>query len=93
MTNPPENRPPLALATEWVARITTVSLEMVLPGLAGQWLDDRWGTRFLGLVGFGLGLTGGIWHLLVMTGSVGKTRPPQKPSQPDKSSDDKGNSR
>ena len=67
MTNPPESRPPLAIASEWVARITAVSLEMVVPGLAGLWLDERWGTRFIGLLGFGLGVAVGIWHLLVLT--------------------------
>jgi len=60
-------RPPLAVAMEWVSQITTVVAEMVLPGLAGQWLDDRWGTGFLALVGFALGLTVGIWHLIAMT--------------------------
>jgi hypothetical protein len=52
---------------EWVSQITTVVVEMVLPGVAGQWLDRRWGTKFLGLIGFGLGLTVGISHLLAMT--------------------------
>ena len=52
---------------EWVSQITTVVAEMVLPGLVGQWLDHRWGTKFLTLVGFALGLTVGIWHLIAMT--------------------------
>jgi len=52
---------------EWVSQITTVVAEMVLPGLAGTWLDHRWGTKFLTLVGFALGLTVGIWHLIAMT--------------------------
>jgi hypothetical protein len=60
-------RPPLAVAMEWVSQITTVVAEMVLPGLAGGWLDNRWGTGFLALLGFALGLTVGIWHLIVMT--------------------------
>ena len=51
----------------WVSRIMAVTVEMVAPGLAGEWLDGRLGTKFLVLVGFGLGLTLGIWHLLVMT--------------------------
>jgi hypothetical protein len=71
-----ESRPPLAVAMEWVSQITTVVAEMVLPGLAGQWLDDRWGTGFLALIGFALGLTVGIWHLIAMTrpktGGTGK---------------------
>jgi len=64
----------MALAVEWVARITTVSLEMFLPGLAGQWLDGRWGTNFIGPLGFVFGLAVGIWHLLVMTKSVKGTK-------------------
>ena len=63
---------------EWVSQITTVVAEMVLPGLAGQWLDRRWGTDFLTLVGFALGLTVGIWHLIAMTRS--KTRGSDKDS-------------
>lgn len=62
-----DERPPLAVAMEWVSQITTVVAEMVLPGLAGQWLDNRWGTGFLALVGFALGLTVGISHLIAMT--------------------------
>lgn len=58
---------PMAAAMQWVHRVTTVVLEMVLPGLFGQWLDNRWGTSFLALLGFGLGLTTAITHLLQMT--------------------------
>lgn len=71
----PRGQHPMALAIEWVAKITTVALEMVLPGLAGMWLDGRWGTQFLGLAGFALGLIVGIWHLLKMT--PGKNRRPR----------------
>jgi F0F1-type ATP synthase assembly protein I len=59
---------PLSSAIEWVGRITAVGLEMVLPGLAGRWLDDRLGTSpLLTFVGFAFGMVAGIWHLLVMT--------------------------
>jgi hypothetical protein len=69
---------------EWVSRITTVALEMVLPGLGGLWLDGRWGTSFLGLLGFVLGLTLGIWHLLQMTRALNtKAGPPDSPSPKD----------
>jgi hypothetical protein len=68
---------------EWSSRIFAVSLEMVLPGLAGQWLDKRWGTGFLALVGFALGITLAIWHLLVMTrASNGKRKNGDLPHQP-----------
>jgi hypothetical protein len=68
---------------EWVSRITTVALEMVLPGLAGTWLDDRWGTGFLGLLGFALGVTLGIWHLLQMTRALNTKGGPRKPPSKD----------
>lgn len=63
----PNERNPFAEAMQWVAVLTTVGLEMVLPGLAGQWLDRRFGTRFLVLAGFALGLSIGLWHLIQLT--------------------------
>ena len=60
-------RHPWAEAVQWVAVVTTIAMEMVLPGLAGQWLDGRLGTGFLVLVGFALGLSVGIWHLVQLT--------------------------
>lgn len=59
----------LAEATNWISKITTVALEMILPGLAGLWLDNRLGTGFLGLLGFALGVPLGIRHLIAMTKS------------------------
>jgi hypothetical protein len=50
-------------ASVWVGHITTIGLEMVLPGIAGQWLDQRLNTRFLGPLGFLLGLTLAVLHL------------------------------
>ena len=70
MTTPSENRPPMALALEWVSKITVVTMEMVLPGLAGDWLDKRYGTAFLAIVGFILGISCGMWHLLTMTNVI-----------------------
>jgi ATP synthase protein I len=35
---------------EWTTRITTISLELVLPVLLGWWLDQRCGTGVLWLV-------------------------------------------
>ena len=78
MKQPPTDQPsPIGLAMEWVSRILAVSLEMILPGLAGKWLDSKLGTGFLVLLGFGLGITLAIWHLLVMTkasGAGGKSK-------------------
>ena len=68
MISPSEDLSPIAVAYQWVSRITSVSLEMVLPGLAGVWLDQKLGTKILfTLLGFGVGMTGGIWHLIRMT--------------------------
>ncbi len=59
----------IAEAMNWVSKITIVALEMVLPGLAGLWLDNQLETRFLTMLGFGLGVPFGMWHLIVMTKS------------------------
>lgn len=68
MNQPPgEERPPMAVAMQWLSQITTVVMEMLLPGLAGHWLDNRWGTSFIALLGFGLGITVAIMHLIAMT--------------------------
>jgi hypothetical protein len=52
----PDGRSATAKAAEWASRIMTISLGMVLPGLAGYWLDTKLKTRVVFLfVGFGLG--------------------------------------
>ena len=57
----------MAEAMNWVSKITTVALEMVLPGLAGLWLDNHLETRILAVLGFALGVPLGMWHLIAMT--------------------------
>lgn len=75
MVAPEDRRSPLAVALEWVSRITAVALAMVLPGLLGYWLDTKFGTRFLAPAGFLFGIVGGMWSLLILTGAVtGKSR-------------------
>lgn len=61
------DRPPMVVAMEWVTKITTVALEMVVPGVVGGWLDKKFGTGFIALAGFALGVSVGIWHLCVIT--------------------------
>lgn len=64
----PDSRSIVAQAYGWAARIMTVALEMVCPGLLGVWIDRRLGTiAVFTVVGFGLGLSLGMWHLLRMT--------------------------
>ena len=41
----------MAQAVEWVSKITTVALEMVLPAIGGRYLDQRLGTQYWALVG------------------------------------------
>jgi hypothetical protein len=59
----------MAEAINWLSKITTVALEMVLPGLAGLWLDSQLETQFLTVLGFALGVPLGMWHLIAMTKS------------------------
>lgn len=87
MSEQPEERPPMAVASEWVSRVTAISAEMVLPGLGGHWLDQRWGTNIFVLVGFVLGVSLGIWHLVVLSqASLEQEKKRQKKG--DSSSDD-----
>ena len=58
----------MARAYSWVALLTTISFEMVLPALGGFWLDRKLGTKLLFLIlGAVLGFTVGFWHLLKLT--------------------------
>ena len=67
MSEPQPKLNPMGVALGWVAKITTVALEMVLPAALGSWADDRWGTDFLALLGLAVGVSVGIWHLVQMT--------------------------
>lgn len=58
---------PMAAAMQWVARIFATAVMMVLPGLGGSWLDQRWGTRFFGLAGLAFGMIGGVAYLIAAT--------------------------
>ena len=69
-----DERSPAVRAYAWASRLTTVSLEMVLPGLVGYWLDLRWKTQpLLTIIGFACGLALGMWHLLKMTSAQQKS--------------------
>ena len=59
---------------EWVAKITTVGLEMVLPVIGGGYLDKYLGTGYWAIVGLVVGVVVGFWHLLQMT----KAPPPKQ---------------
>ena len=65
---PDDRRPPLAQAAAWASRVMTVALEMVLPGVAGIWIDRKLGwIAICTVVGFGLGFSVALWHLLRLT--------------------------
>ena len=64
-----DSEPPMAVAAFWVSRISSISLEMVLPVGLGYWLDRRWGTEpWLVSVGACLGM------LVAMISLVGLSR-------------------
>lgn len=58
---------PIAAAIAWVSRITTIAIAMVVPGVAGGWLDKRLGTSWIGAVGLAIGLAGGLAMLVNLT--------------------------
>ena len=67
----------MAVAYQWASRIMTVALEMVLPGVAGRWLDQRLGTVLVfTVVGFVAGMGVGMWHLIRMAGAGGESDDP-----------------
>lgn len=61
-----------------------MSLEMIVPGFVGVWLDARWGiSPWLTIVGFAFGLVVAMWHLLQIT-KAPQTGEGERPSQGDK---------
>ncbi|MGA2798796.1 MAG: AtpZ/AtpI family protein [Thermoguttaceae bacterium] len=68
MDNLPDDQSSYANAMVWVSRITSIVLEMVLPGVIGYWIDLKLGTRVVFLIlGVILGFVGGIWQLIRLT--------------------------
>lgn len=73
-----DDRSPIALAMEWTSRITSISLELVVPVLIGYWLDQRLGTRVLFLVlGVVLGFVTATLSLVQLAKSSNR-RPPRQ---------------
>ncbi|HVV71265.1 MAG TPA: AtpZ/AtpI family protein [Verrucomicrobiae bacterium] len=71
----------MAVAMQWVSKITTVSLTMALPALGGWWLDKVCGTApWLLIVGAMLGMAAAFRQLLQM---VATPQPRQKRPGPD----------
>lgn len=72
----------VASAMDLTARVAAAVVAMVGPGLAGQWLDQRWGTGFLALLGFLFGIPFGVYYLLETSRSVSRQRGTTPRSQP-----------
>ncbi len=65
MSDSPDDRSAMAAAMAWSSRITTISMEMVVPGLIGYWIDEQLGTVAIFLVtGVILGFSIGLWQLI-----------------------------
>jgi len=58
---------------EWMAHIVAAGLCMVLPGLAGNWVDQQIGTHFTALIGFAFGIARSLVYLLAITRSTTST--------------------
>lgn len=77
-----DDRSTTAKAYEWATRIMTICLEMVVPGLVGVWVDGRLGTKVLfALLGFGGGLSLGIWHVIQMSQGLSQRRSSRRRSE------------
>ena len=75
-----DDRSPMAVAMAWTSHVTAISMEMVLPGLAGIWVDRRLGTGMLFLLlGVAFGFALGMWSLLKLARTPRRdVYPPQK---------------
>lgn len=67
MVSSDDRHSPFAAAMEWVARIMGAAALMVLPGLAGQWVDRKLGTTWIVLVGFVFGISVSLYYLVAIT--------------------------
>ncbi|MEQ8211251.1 MAG: AtpZ/AtpI family protein [Lacipirellulaceae bacterium] len=85
----PDPEQPMAAAMQWVSRIFAAAMLMVLPGLAGQWLDGKLGTSFLVLIGFAGGLIAGMAYLIAQTKQAELRRQKHNRENPTDSREDK----
>ena len=61
---------PMGDAFAWASQIIAIGLAMFLPAVAGNWLDARLGTRFLGPAGLVFGLVSGLAWIVRLGNSV-----------------------
>lgn len=87
MNHSDDDRPPLAVAMQWVSRVTSISAEMVVPALLGYWVGEWLGATVVFLtLGATIGLVGGTWHLIRLTQPPGPTpteEPPPEETPPE----------
>ena len=56
-----------SMAMEWVSRVLSICVVMLLPGLGGGWLDRRFGiTPICTVMGFVLGFVSGFTALILL---------------------------
>jgi hypothetical protein len=58
---------PVGEAMAWASRIIAIGIAMFLPAVAGNWLDGRLGTGFLGMAGLVLGFVLGLTWLVQLS--------------------------
>ena len=70
----PDNRHPVAVAAEWVSRITAIAIEIVVLIWLGRWLDGKLGTTYWSPIGLVLGPVLGFWHLMTITAAAARKK-------------------
>ncbi len=55
-----------AFAWEWVSRVLSICVVMLLPGFGGRWLDQRLETDYWVIIGFAFGFFSGITALILL---------------------------
>ena len=79
---PPHDPTPIVVAYQWAARIISLSITMVVPGLLGVWVDGRLGTKVVfTLVGFAAGMAYAGWQLIRMTARPKQNQDAQGPDK------------
>ena len=68
----------MAEAYSWVSRIMSCTMTMVLPGIAGGYLDNHFGTSYWAVSGWILGPIVGFIQLLAITKGVDKKQDTQQ---------------
>lgn len=69
----------IARAWGWSSQVTSIALEMVIPGLIGLWIDRTLGTVMVFLVGGVIfGMTAGIIHLVQFARRISEKEPEEE---------------